>query len=154
MNKPTRITESSATLMDHLYCTNATNKITSWGILIFEISDHMSTFCSLSLSPVSNPPKNLIWEMKNCDKEIFLNHFNDLAIKINNSITSCYENLEVNEIMDMFLNNLVQIFNWHAPIKAQTRIKFYLSKKPWISTDILKSIQTQKCYVQKMLQKE
>ena len=150
INKPTRITESSATLIDHIY-TNATNNITSRGILIFEISHHMPTFCTLSLSPINNPKKVLIREIKNFDKESFLNNVNDLAIKTNNSITSCNENLDLDETMDMFLNSLVQILNQHAPIRAQTRKEFHLSKKPWISKGFLKSIQTKnvmfkKCY--------
>ena len=70
INKPTRITESSATVIDHIY-TNATNNITSRGILIFEISDHMPTFFTLSLSLFNNPKKILVREMKNFDKEIF-----------------------------------------------------------------------------------
>ena len=81
----------------------------------------MSTFCTLSLSPINNPKKILIREMKNFDKEIFLNNVNDLAIKTNNLIASCNENLDLNETMDMFLNNLVQILNRHAPIRSQTR---------------------------------
>ena len=65
----------------------------------------MPTFCTLSLSPINNPKKILIKEMKNFDKEIFLNNGNDLAIKTNNSITSCNENSDLDETMDMFLNN-------------------------------------------------
>ena len=102
----------------------------------------MLTFCTLSLSPINNPQKVLIREMKNFDKESFLNNDNNLAIKTNNSITSCNENLDLDETMDMFLNNLVQILNQHAPIRAQTRKEFHLSQKPWISKCILKSIQT------------
>ena len=47
----------------------------------------MPTFCTLSLSPINNPKKVLIREIKNFDKESFLNNVNDLAIKTNNSIT-------------------------------------------------------------------
>ena len=106
INKPTRITEASATIIDHIY-TNATNNITSRGILIFEISDHMPTFCTLSQSPINNPKKVLIREMKNFDKESFLHNVNDLANKTNNSITSCNENLDLDETLDMFLNSLI-----------------------------------------------
>ena len=47
INKPTRITESSATLLDHMY-TNITNSITNRGILTYEISDHLPKFCILA----------------------------------------------------------------------------------------------------------
>ena len=67
INKPTRITESSETLKDHIY-TNATNSITSRRILIFGISDHKPTFRAQSLRPSNNPEKTLIRGMKNFDK--------------------------------------------------------------------------------------
>ena len=45
--------------------------------------------------------------MKNFDKEFFLNNVNDLAFKINNSIMTCNENLDLDDTMDKFLNNVV-----------------------------------------------
>ena len=118
--------------------------------MIFEISDHMPTFCTLSPSPISNQ-KKIPKEKKNFDRETFLNNVNDLATKINNSVMSCNENLDQDETMDKFLNNLVQILNRHGPIKAQIRKEFHLCKKPYISKGTLKSIQTKnamfkKCY--------
>ena len=47
INKPTRITECSAFLIDHMY-TNVTDKISNGGILTFDISDHMPIFCTLA----------------------------------------------------------------------------------------------------------
>ena len=90
-NKPTRITESSATLIDHIY-TNASNNISSRGILTFEISDHMPTFYTLSLSPANNTQKTLIGDMKKFNKKSFLNDVNDLATETNNFV-QCIENL-------------------------------------------------------------
>ena len=58
-NKPTRITESSATLLDHLY-SNLTNHITHRGILTFDVSDHLPTFCCLSLRPAKKPNKIIV----------------------------------------------------------------------------------------------
>ena len=51
INKPTRITENSATLLDHLYL-NLTNHVTHRGIFTFDVCDHLPTFCCLSLRPV------------------------------------------------------------------------------------------------------
>ena len=41
----------------------------------------------------------------------------------------CNENSDIDETMDMFLNNLVQILNRHGPIRAQARKEFHYSKK-------------------------
>ena len=43
ITKPTRITEHSATLLDHIY-TNKINKSYNSGILISDVSDHFATF--------------------------------------------------------------------------------------------------------------
>ena len=59
INKPTRITDTSATLLDHVY-TNVSQNISSRGILTFEILDHLPTFCSLTSKPILKQEKNLI----------------------------------------------------------------------------------------------
>ena len=43
ITKPTRITNHSATLIDHIY-TNTVNSLVS-GILTIDISDHLPVFC-------------------------------------------------------------------------------------------------------------
>ena len=59
INKPTRIADTSATLLDHVY-TNVSQHISSRGILPFEISDHLPTFCSLTSKPILKQEKILI----------------------------------------------------------------------------------------------
>ena len=48
INKPTRFTPSSATLLDHVY-TNIYNRTVTADILLYDISDHLPTMCSLML---------------------------------------------------------------------------------------------------------
>ena len=67
--KATGITESSATLIDHIYA-NASNNIVRRGILTFEISDHMPIFCTLSLNPAINTQITLIRDMKNLSRKV------------------------------------------------------------------------------------
>jgi len=43
ITKPTRITETSATVIDHIY-TNQLNFSCKPGILVYDLSDHLSTF--------------------------------------------------------------------------------------------------------------
>ena len=43
ISKPTRITEYSATLIDHMY-TNKTHTNMKTGVLITDVSDHFGTF--------------------------------------------------------------------------------------------------------------
>ena len=46
ITKPTRVTEHTATLIDHIY-TNSVDVEISSGILTIDISDHLPVFCVL-----------------------------------------------------------------------------------------------------------
>ena len=50
ITKPTRITNCTATLIDHIYTnnTNQTNQMIS-GIVTIDISDHLPTFCNADI---------------------------------------------------------------------------------------------------------
>ena len=57
INKPTRIIDTSAMTLDHIY-SNSLHKISVRGVLISDISDHLPTFCVMT----SNIQKNLRYE--------------------------------------------------------------------------------------------
>ena len=46
INKPTRVSTHSATVIDHIWCNN-TDMVTGGGILLCDISDHFATFLLL-----------------------------------------------------------------------------------------------------------
>ena len=48
ITKPTRITSHSSTLLDHLYTNMLSKQITS-GILTYNISDYLRTFCIIPI---------------------------------------------------------------------------------------------------------
>ena len=48
MTKPTRITNHTATLIDHIY-TNSVNRLIS-GVIPVDISDHLPIFCTVETS--------------------------------------------------------------------------------------------------------
>ena len=83
INKPTCIMESSATLLDHMY-TNTTNSITNRGILTYEISDHLPTFCILAKKPLYCAPDNkMIRDLKKFNRDNFLDDISNLSLKTN-----------------------------------------------------------------------
>lgn len=149
INKPTRITESSATLIDHMY-TNVTNKVNSRGILTFEISDHLPTFCSLSVKPNKKQEKVVIRDMKNIDETKFLDDINNLVLETNEFIMR-KKDFNPDETFDQFLKRFSELVDQHAPLRLQTRKEVQLNTKPWLTKDILKSIKIKnsmykKCY--------
>jgi len=44
INKPTRITQTTATLLDHIY-SDMTKYISYTGILMYDVSDHLPNYC-------------------------------------------------------------------------------------------------------------
>ena len=66
-----RITDTSATLLDHLY-TSVSQHISSRAILTFEISDHLPTFCSLTSKPILKQEKIVMRDMKKFAKTKFV----------------------------------------------------------------------------------
>ena len=83
MNKLTCITECSAYLIDHMY-TNVINTIINKGILTFDISDHTPIFCTLVTNVTMQFEKKKICDMRNFDKDSFLDDVNLLSSKIIN----------------------------------------------------------------------
>ena len=150
INKPTRITGSSATLLDHMY-TNTTNSITNRGILIYEISDQLLTFYILAKRPLyCAPDKIMIRDLKKFNRDNFLNDISNLSLKTNALILGNKDYCS-NKAITQFLEGFSKIVNQHAPFRPQTRKEIKLNAKPWLNNGILKSIQTKnvlfkKCY--------
>ena len=147
INKPTRITGTSATLLDHVY-TNVSQHISSKRISTFEISDHLPTFCSLTSKPILKQEKVLIRDMNKFDKTKFLDDVYSLAQELNDTYNDDFNpNNAINQLLDKFSN----LINQHAPLRPQTRKEIKLSTKPWLSKGIFKSIRNKntmfkKCY--------
>ena len=149
INKPTRITECSASLIDHMY-TNVTDKISNRGILTFDISDHMPIFCTLATNATKQFEKKIIRDMRNFNKNSFLDDVELLSSKINNFLLS-NEDADIEKIVNNFVNDFSKIVNQHASLRPQSRKERKLNSKPWINNKILKLIRTtnsmfRKCY--------
>ena len=48
INRPTRVTEYSATIIDHIY-TNKVSDVVSTGVVTFDISDHLGVYVTIAL---------------------------------------------------------------------------------------------------------
>ena len=136
IDKPTRITTNTATVIDHLYSNDFVNSLEP-GILAADFSDHLATFLHISKSPSrdNEPSQTLIRDMKNFDEETFIL---DLHNNLINNI-----DLAENDT-DTLFNSLNNIFaltvNSHAPLRQKTQSEFKKSKSPWITNGIINSI--------------
>ena len=72
INKPTRITSTSVTTLDHIY-SNSLQKISVSGILISDVSDHLPTFCIMKSNIYrSFTPGIMIRDIKNLMFKLYL----------------------------------------------------------------------------------
>ena len=133
ITKATRITNHSATLIDHIY-TNSPEKIIKSGICLADISDHLPCFCTVSTTLPAFIHERYYRDFSHFDKELFEE---DLA---NIDFYNLIQGEDVNVNMNNIATVLQEITNKHAPIRQVTNSKRRRLKKPWISNGILNSI--------------
>ena len=73
INKATRVTETTATLLDHIYTNNSENTCQS-GVIEMGISDHIMTYCTRKITRGQIGKHNTvkIRSMKNSCKELLI----------------------------------------------------------------------------------
>ena len=147
ITKPTRITEHSATLIDHIH-TNITSKEVTSGIVITDLADHFGCFCVLSdrIKNRSNQIKTVrSFSQQNVD------YFNELLLQ--SDYTGILSSLCVDDCYDKFLEMYQTAYETAFPIKT-IRIKSkYTRKEPWISQGLLVSSRHKNKLLHKKLKK-
>ena len=133
--KPTRITNHTATLIDHIY-TNSVNRLIS-GVMPVDISDHLPIFCTVETSLKKHNYQFYLRDYSKFNPEAFLQYISAVDWDV---IFAQSNNLH--EATARSIDTLKLIVNKHAPLKQVSRSKQKQLKKPWISTGILKSIKT------------
>ena len=117
------MTTNSSTLLDHIY-TNLNNNVES-EILIYEITDHLPTFCSISSKPLRTKTKYKFRDMKSFDKEKFIHDISILEKKVNHRI---HTQSDTEATVAFFIENFLQIVNKHAPLKESSRKETKLTR--------------------------
>ena len=141
---PTRITTSSATIIDHIFSNcylNSGTNIKS-GLITADISDHLCNFMfvltRINKKSYANRPYTRLMTKNNIVK-----YSNDLA---NVSWNEVYNSKDVNKSFNVFNDTLCKIFNTNFPLVKSSR-KSNNNTKPWITSGLLQSINTkQKLY--------
>ena len=129
---PTRITETSATIVDNIFTNNMTNTIHS-GNITTNFSDHFSQFISIK-RPKIDYKENQIYrrDYTNFSEQSFRD---DVSIQNFNN-----ELVDVNDQFNDFFFKLEGSVNRHAPFKKLTLKEVKLEQKPWITKKFLKMI--------------
>ena len=139
---PTRVTYSTATIIDHII-TNVTNHEILPGVIeTSEVSDHYPIFCQVQNITLPRKNNNFIGYYR--DKSKFdSDAFNyDLF----NALDSYFINLpeitnnNFDEIFNEFTRIVLLMIDKHAPVKKFSGKQKKLLKKPWVTKATLVSI--------------
>ena len=149
ITKPTRLTDHTATLIDHIY-TNCLQNFTA-GILTVDITDHLPIFCIVRTQPIrNNSNKKSFRDYSKFYKDLYLD---DIKLINWHEILNPGKNL--NEKVQEAMNTLNKIVDKHAPVKLASQSKQRQLNKPWLTKGILKSVKRkQKMYRTHFLSKD
>ena len=143
---PTRLTSSSATLIDHIY----TNKLqsTNSGIIITDVADHFGVFHITKENKVTKPnttKQARYFSQKNIDKfQTLLEHTNfDQVLLIN-----C-----PNKAYNTFVQLYMTAFDQSFPLRNVKANKKFIKRKPWMTPGLLNSSRTKAKLLTKKLNK-
>jgi len=135
ITRPTRITDHSATLLDHIYTNNIKMPVQP-GIILSDLSDHLPTFVMIKSSCLKQKHSsiNLRHNYKNLDRSTFLQEIKDALdrLPVNNG-NPC----QVVDDMHSIFNNTMQK---HTSLQPLSRNRRKLLNKPWITQALYKTI--------------
>ena len=123
ISKPTRVTNTSATLIDHIYTNDITSSFRS-GIIINDVADHLGTFCIFHDKTKKIKPKQI-------KKRIFNKaNTNTFYRKLENTNFSDCLDLAYNKFMDIYLAE----FDASFPMREVSSRAKSIKRQPWLLT--------------------
>lgn len=136
IDSPTRITSSSATLLD-IFITNCTQEIISSGVITSDVSDHLPIYLSFSKKSVQydTNKKEIAYQVVT-EKELHAFRQDILETSWDFVFKKKSSSLAYSEFLIHFCN----IYEKHFPFKTITPAK--KSRKPWVTSKLLTMIRT------------
>lgn len=128
INKPTRITLNTSSLIDLIFTNNDDITFKSDVIDLPQFSDHHLVYCAVNIPLARNTPRYIY---RRDIKNINLNKF-----ELDASNTDWNQILTVNNLnekVQIFNNLIIKLFDIHAPIQ---KIKISKNRCPWITANI------------------
>jgi len=145
ITRPTRLAFTSATLIDHIYTNDVTNKSKS-GIIITDVADHFGTFYLTTREHTSNKESHKIIRQYN---EKNINKFKDL-IKLHD-FRDVYNTEDINQSYDSFILFLQTAYESAFPLKKVKLRNKFIKRDPWMTQGLLhSSINKAKLYKKKL----
>ena len=137
ISRPTRITDHSATLIDHIY-TNTLHSVTSSGIVTLDISDHLGTYANILLknAHLNHQPTN--YSQKKQHSGDYRKFSEENLAKFKELISNeTWSSVETTDGAQSKYDNFITTYNKHYdaafPLVSNTgRKKQRVDPKPWI----------------------
>ncbi|XP_069189276.1 uncharacterized protein [Procambarus clarkii] len=133
ITRPTRITDSTATTLDHIW-TNITSPLTS-GIITDCTTDHYPTFL---LTNISKPPLESRVIRFRLHNETAIDNFITAADNVNWE-SELGNIVDINLAVQSFLQKTLSLYNTHCPMLTK-QVTTKRLNNPWLTKGILKSI--------------
>jgi len=149
ITKPTRITYSSATLIDNIYLKGFSCYTYSSSVLNYDISDHLPLLAYIGKAE---------GELKNTTQQYEYRDWNQNAIaSINQQLMeidwSQLQNEEVDEAYNTFNTYLNDLIDEYAPTKHKKTHKANLKREPWMTKGLLVSARNKNKLFKKCINK-
>ena len=145
IHHPSRISESSKSIIDNIFTNSYHSNITSGNILT-QITDHFPQFLILSNSKVTrNKTQSLKYDYSKLKEDKFIEDFHNIDFTYLEN-----ENIDSNNKFDKLLTDLNCLSNKHAPIRRRTKKEMKLLHKPWINSRIQKMMKIRDKALHKM----
>ena len=137
INKPTRITATSATLIDNIF-SNTLNKSNNSGILYHDVSHHLPVFTITAklIFKTRHKPIEITYRKESVEnvraltEKLVKEEWQDIFAETN-----------VNNAYEKFINKLTYYYEQNIPLVKQKHRKNQI-RNPWITQGIFRSIQT------------
>ena len=130
---PTRVTNTSATLIDHIWSNNQNNNLLN-GIIYCHISDHFPVYsCFTTNNHVSSNNRATTTITYRAQSDTSVEKFmNDIA---STDWTNFYNTQDASLCYDQLHSRVLTLYNQHFPIKSKT-MKEQHQNKPYITNEI------------------
>ena len=133
ITRPTRLSFTSATIIDHIYTNDVTSKSKS-GIIITDVADHFGTFYMIIKDNNRNQETQKI--IRQCN-ESNINTFKE-QIK-QHDFTDIYNTDDINLAYDKFISVIQTKYELAFPLKKIKLRNKFIKRDPWMTQGLLTS---------------
>ena len=147
ITKPTRVTNTSSTIIDHILINDSVSSLSS-GVLTYTICDHYPIFCTTNpFFKTSKKNHNMYTYLKldSINSDDFRDDLLSTLLPICNNFKQSiradnFTESSFNECFNELMNVLSKIINKHAPIQKASRKQKRFLRKPWLTKGLIISI--------------